>query len=173
MFVSLVSLIPIIVRAYGWLNTECLFRLIEEASAFLLPHILPADVYHLLFPLQGKPYVFDRVFPPNTTQEQVYHACAMQIVKGNGYIFRMYFFRLLFPTLLHSISVLSLPSLPDVLAGYNGTIFAYGQTSSGKTHTMEVRVLTYVESEELGVLMGSQGISVREELGIKRCLVRA
>lgn len=26
----------------------------------------------------------------------------------------------------------------DVLAGYNGTIFAYGQTSSGKTHTMEV-----------------------------------
>ncbi|KAJ6654764.1 hypothetical protein lerEdw1_006627 [Lerista edwardsae] len=55
---------------------------------------------------QGKPYVFDRVFPPNTTQEQVYHACAMQIVK-------------------------------DVLAGYNGTIFAYGQTSSGKTHTME------------------------------------
>lgn len=30
------------------------------------------------------------------------------------------------------------PSLVDVLEGYNGTIFAYGQTSSGKTHTMEV-----------------------------------
>uniref|UniRef100_A0A8C6Y430 Kinesin-like protein n=1 Tax=Naja naja TaxID=35670 RepID=A0A8C6Y430_NAJNA len=29
----------------------------------------------------------------------------------------------------------------DVLEGYNGTIFAYGQTSSGKTHTMEVRYL--------------------------------
>ena len=28
----------------------------------------------------------------------------------------------------------------DVLAGYNGTIFAYGQTSSGKTHTMEVMI---------------------------------
>ncbi|MBN3311158.1 KINH protein, partial [Amia calva] len=28
----------------------------------------------------------------------------------------------------------------DVLEGYNGTIFAYGQTSSGKTHTMEARV---------------------------------
>ena len=27
----------------------------------------------------------------------------------------------------------------DVLGGYNGTIFAYGQTSSGKTHTMEVQ----------------------------------
>lgn len=25
----------------------------------------------------------------------------------------------------------------DVLSGFNGTIFAYGQTSSGKTHTME------------------------------------
>ncbi|KAK1876545.1 Kinesin heavy chain isoform 5C [Dissostichus eleginoides] len=54
----------------------------------------------------GKPYVFDRVLPPNTAQEQVYGQCAKQIVK-------------------------------DVLGGYNGTIFAYGQTSSGKTHTME------------------------------------
>ena len=26
----------------------------------------------------------------------------------------------------------------DVLKGYNGTIFAYGQTASGKTFTMEV-----------------------------------
>ncbi|KAM9305663.1 kinesin heavy chain [Gastrophryne carolinensis] len=55
---------------------------------------------------QGKPYIFDKVLPPNTTQEQVYSNCAKQIVK-------------------------------DVLGGYNGTIFAYGQTSSGKTHTME------------------------------------
>lgn len=29
-------------------------------------------------------------------------------------------------------------AVADVLGGYNGTIFAYGQTSSGKTHTMEV-----------------------------------
>uniref|UniRef100_A0A8C4NIL1 Kinesin-like protein n=1 Tax=Dicentrarchus labrax TaxID=13489 RepID=A0A8C4NIL1_DICLA len=54
----------------------------------------------------GRSYSFDRVFPTNTTQEQVYNTCAKQIVK-------------------------------DVLFGYNGTIFAYGQTSSGKTHTME------------------------------------
>ena len=35
----------------------------------------------------------------------------------------------------------------DVLGGYNGTIFAYGQTSSGKTHTMEVwiMIITYIE----------------------------
>uniref|UniRef100_A0A4W5NH63 Kinesin-like protein n=1 Tax=Hucho hucho TaxID=62062 RepID=A0A4W5NH63_9TELE len=56
--------------------------------------------------LWSKPFQFDRVFQPNTTQEQVYNACAQKIVK-------------------------------DVLEGYNGTIFAYGQTSSGKTHTME------------------------------------
>lgn len=31
---------------------------------------------------QGKPYMFDRVLPPNTTQEQVYDQCAKQIVKG-------------------------------------------------------------------------------------------
>ena len=29
------------------------------------------------------------------------------------------------------------PIVKDVLTGFNGTIFAYGQTSSGKTHTME------------------------------------
>lgn len=27
----------------------------------------------------------------------------------------------------------------NVLEGYNGTIFAYGQTGCGKTHTMQVR----------------------------------
>nr|XP_033787389.1 kinesin-1 heavy chain [Geotrypetes seraphini] len=56
--------------------------------------------------IASKPYAYDHVFQPNTTQEQVYNACAKKIVK-------------------------------DVLEGYNGTIFAYGQTSSGKTHTME------------------------------------
>ncbi|CAM9093547.1 unnamed protein product [Chrysoparadoxa australica] len=29
------------------------------------------------------------------------------------------------------------PIVADVMQGFNGTIFAYGQTSSGKTHTME------------------------------------
>lgn len=38
--------------------------------------------------------------------------------------------------------------LADVLEGYNGTIFAYGQTSSGKTHTMEVSLQSV--SEEAG-----------------------
>lgn len=54
------------------------------------------------------------------------------------------FFRLLIPylTSLYQCSFSAISS--DVLAGYNGTIFAYGQTSSGKTHTMEVRVLTFM-----------------------------
>jgi len=29
------------------------------------------------------------------------------------------------------------PIIESVLEGFNGTIFAYGQTSSGKTHTMQ------------------------------------
>lgn len=34
------------------------------------------------------------------------------------------------------------PIVENVLEGYNGTIFAYGQTSTGKTYTMEgVRTL--------------------------------
>ena len=30
----------------------------------------------------------------------------------------------------------ALPIVQSVLEGYNGTIFAYGQTGTGKTHTM-------------------------------------
>ncbi|CAB1340759.1 unnamed protein product, partial [Coregonus sp. 'balchen'] len=63
---------------------------------------------------QGKPFMFDRVFGSNTTQEQMYKASAQMIVK-------------------------------DVLDGYNGTIFAFGQTSSGKTHTME-DIFNYIYS---------------------------
>ncbi|KAI1892430.1 hypothetical protein AGOR_G00133270 [Albula goreensis] len=66
----------------------------------------------------GKSYVFDHVFPTNTTQEQVYNTCAKQIVK-------------------------------DVLGGYNGTIFAYGQTSSGKTHTMEGKLH---DRQQMGII---------------------
>lgn len=30
-----------------------------------------------------------------------------------------------------------MPILNNILDGFNGTIMAYGQTSSGKTHTMQ------------------------------------
>ncbi|CAK6448592.1 unnamed protein product [Pipistrellus nathusii] len=89
------------------IKVMCRFRPLNEAEILRGDKFIPkfkGDETVVIG--QGKPYVFDRVLPPSTTQEQVYSACAKQIVK-------------------------------DVLEGYNGTIFAYGQTSSGKTHTME------------------------------------
>jgi len=44
---------------------------------------------------------------------------------------------LIFYCVFHIIRAAALLCV-DVLSGYNGTIFAYGQTASGKTHTMEV-----------------------------------
>uniref|UniRef100_A0AC11DR89 Kinesin family member 5C n=1 Tax=Ovis aries TaxID=9940 RepID=A0AC11DR89_SHEEP len=89
------------------IKVMCRFRPLNEAEILRGDKFIPKFKGEETVVIgQGKPYVFDRVLPPSTTQEQVYNACAKQIVK-------------------------------DVLEGYNGTIFAYGQTSSGKTHTME------------------------------------
>jgi Cdc6-like AAA superfamily ATPase len=38
----------------------------------------------------------------------------------------------------------------NVLNGYNGTYFVYGQTGTGKTHTMGV--LNKIEKGDLGVI---------------------
>uniref|UniRef100_A0A672G141 Kinesin family member 5A, a n=1 Tax=Salarias fasciatus TaxID=181472 RepID=A0A672G141_SALFA len=84
----------------------CRFRPLNQSEIIRGDLFLPKFQGDDTVAVGGKSYVFDRVFPTNTTQEQVYNSCAKQIVK-------------------------------DVLCGYNGTIFAYGQTSSGKTHTME------------------------------------
>ncbi|XP_031414085.1 kinesin heavy chain-like [Clupea harengus] len=84
----------------------CRFRPLNESEINRGDKYIPKFKDDDTVVITGKPYVFDRVLPPNTAQEHVYDACAKQIVK-------------------------------DVLGGYNGTIFAYGQTSSGKTHTME------------------------------------
>ncbi|KAL4443117.1 hypothetical protein ABPG74_002184 [Tetrahymena malaccensis] len=50
-------------------------------------------------------YTLDKVYPPDTQQEQIYEDVGREMVN-------------------------------DVLQGYNGTIFAYGPTGSGKTYTM-------------------------------------
>lgn len=63
-------------------------------------------------------FTFDYVFPPDTTQTQIFDETAKTIVDS-------------------------------VLQGYNGTIFAYGQTGTGKTHTME----GVVGNEELQGIM--------------------
>ncbi|KAL1021424.1 hypothetical protein UPYG_G00013100 [Umbra pygmaea] len=84
----------------------CRFRPLNQSEILRGDQFIPKFKGDDTVIVGGKSYVFDRVFPTNTTQEQVYNTCAKQIVE-------------------------------DVLGGYNGTIFAYGQTSSGKTHTME------------------------------------
>uniref|UniRef100_A0A672FHZ1 Kinesin-like protein n=1 Tax=Salarias fasciatus TaxID=181472 RepID=A0A672FHZ1_SALFA len=95
-------------------NAECNIKVLCRFRPLNQSEIIRGDKFIPVFQgedsviLGGRSYVFDKVFPTNTTQELVYNACAKQIVK-------------------------------DVLGGYNGTIFAYGQTSSGKTHTMEVQ----------------------------------
>ncbi|KAL4630916.1 kinesin-1 heavy chain [Arapaima gigas] len=88
------------------IKVMCRFRPLNNAEVLRGDKYIPKFQGDDSVVIGGKPYVFDRVFQSNTTQEQVYKACAQAIVK-------------------------------DVLEGYNGTIFAYGQTSSGKTHTME------------------------------------
>uniref|UniRef100_A0A8C2XJW3 Kinesin-like protein n=1 Tax=Cyclopterus lumpus TaxID=8103 RepID=A0A8C2XJW3_CYCLU len=84
----------------------CRFRPLNKSEITRRDKFIPIFQGEDTVVLGGKSFVFDQVFPTNTTQIQVYNTCAKQIVK-------------------------------DVLGGYNGTIFAYGQTSSGKTHTME------------------------------------
>lgn len=59
-----------------------------------------------------------------TRQAEIYEDAAKPIVEG---------------WTLYILNFLSKRLLADVLQGYNGTIFAYGQTSSGKTFTMEVK----------------------------------
>lgn len=38
---------------------------------------------------------------------------------------------------INVFKLVALPIIESVLEGYNGTVFAYGQTGTGKTHTME------------------------------------
>lgn len=42
------------------------------------------------------------------------------------------------------------PVVDSVMEGYNGTVFAYGQTSAGKTHTMEGPSLT--DPDSMGIV---------------------
>ncbi|KAK6485173.1 kinesin heavy chain isoform X1 [Huso huso] len=88
------------------IKVMCRFRPLNESEIVRGDKYIPKFKEDDTVVIAGKPYIFDKVLSPNTSQENVYNACAKQIVK-------------------------------DVLGGYNGTIFAYGQTSSGKTHTME------------------------------------
>ncbi|KAG7472873.1 hypothetical protein MATL_G00113670 [Megalops atlanticus] len=96
----------------------CRFRPLNQAEILRGDKFLPKFQGDDTVSIGGKSYVFDHVFPTNTTQEQVYNTAAKQIVT-------------------------------DVLGGYNGTIFAYGQTSSGKTHTMEGKLH---DPQQMGII---------------------
>jgi len=113
----------------------CRFRPLnesEEKSGSKVVVKFPNDTEDTVI-IGGKVYVFDKVFKPDCTQLQVYTATAKEIVEGKCFIFKFFVF------FLCSLKVIiSYSFIEDVLSGYNGTIFAYGQTSSGKTHTMEV-----------------------------------
>uniref|UniRef100_A0A8C7NPG9 Kinesin-like protein n=1 Tax=Oncorhynchus mykiss TaxID=8022 RepID=A0A8C7NPG9_ONCMY len=88
------------------IKVMCRFRPLNKSEVERGDKYIPKFTGEDQVSISGKPFMFDRVFGSNTTQEQMYKASAQKIVK-------------------------------DVLDGYNGTIFAFGQTSSGKTHTME------------------------------------
>ena len=66
-------------------------------------------------------WTFDCVFPPTSTQPQVFEFVGAPVVDA-------------------------------VFQGYNGTIFAYGQTSSGKTHTMTGPDGKFVDPAQAGVI---------------------
>ena len=88
------------------IRVMCRFRPLNSKEIERKDAFVPQFPNDTQVKVDGKTYSFDRVFNQETSQETVYKAAALPIVK-------------------------------DVLAGFNGTMFAYGQTSSGKTHTME------------------------------------
>uniref|UniRef100_A0AAQ4QIR8 Kinesin-like protein n=1 Tax=Gasterosteus aculeatus aculeatus TaxID=481459 RepID=A0AAQ4QIR8_GASAC len=60
----------------------CRFRPLNESEINRGDKYIPKFKEDDTVVITSKPYVFDRVLPPNTSQEQVYDQCAKQIVKG-------------------------------------------------------------------------------------------
>ncbi|XP_074659663.1 kinesin heavy chain-like isoform X3 [Tubulanus polymorphus] len=93
-------------------------------------------------PLDDNIKVVCRVRPLNSSEEKAGSKFILKFptdesisIGGKVYIFD----KIIKPnaTQEHVYNTVAKPIVADVLGGYNGTIFAYGQTSSGKTHTME------------------------------------
>ncbi|KAJ8539173.1 hypothetical protein ON010_g12698 [Phytophthora cinnamomi] len=86
---------------------------------------------------EGSPqkFTFDHVFGEEDNQKTVFENVALPVVQGG---------RTLLPgatvvkaELFADFIVVAAVAFADIMDGYNATIFAYGQTSSGKTYTME------------------------------------
>lgn len=104
-------------------------------------------------------YQLDAFFPPGTKQEDVYAAAAKDVIEVRA---RVHAFRLL-------RAVTDPPTPQSVTQGYNGTVFAYGQTGTGKTYTM------YGSDSEPGVVPRALdhlfGALAREGAGGWQCSV--
>lgn len=83
-------------------------------------HFIPDKPQLILGKDRG--FTFDYVFPPKTTQANVYEKCMEPLVKS-------------------------------CLEGYNATVFAYGQTSSGKTYTIGGTDSAGVLEEDYGIIL--------------------
>ena len=94
----------------GNIKVVCRFRPLNESekkrgSSLCVNFISDQTVSIIGESSENLKFNFDKIFPPNSLQSDVYRAAAQPIVEA-------------------------------VMQGFNGTVFAYGQTSSGKTFTM-------------------------------------
>ena len=84
---------------------------------------------------------FDRVFPPSSTQVRASSPSSM--------------FRLTSPFYLLQNEVYTAvvsPLVQSFITGINCTVFAYGQTSSGKTYTLGSDTLTPLSRDSCGII---------------------
>lgn len=94
----------------GNIKVVCRFRPLNESekkrgSSLCVNFISDQTVSIIGESSENLKFNFDKIFPPNSLQSDVYRTAAQPIVEA-------------------------------VMQGFNGTVFAYGQTSSGKTFTM-------------------------------------
>lgn len=71
-----------------------------------------------------KPFTFDGAYDVDSTTEQIYNEVVFPIVEVSNRAI-----------ICHLLLVINLPQ--SVIEGYNGTVFAYGQTGCGKSFTMQ------------------------------------
>uniref|UniRef100_A0A6Q2WY57 Kinesin-like protein n=1 Tax=Esox lucius TaxID=8010 RepID=A0A6Q2WY57_ESOLU len=79
----------------------CRFRPLNQSEIIRGDKFIPSFQGDDTVIIGGKSYAFDRVFPTNTTQEQVYNTCAKQIVKGECQSFKLYTFYIFLSGKLH------------------------------------------------------------------------
>ena len=136
------------------IRVMCRFRPLNSKEIERKDEFLPKFISESSVKFDSKTYNFDRVFPETTTQEKLDNLFCEVIFDFNFVLHCSSEFYLQV-VLLCSVEIrtqkrvieiwkkaqvyehAALPIVKDVLAGFNGTMFAYGQTSSGKTHTME------------------------------------